>query len=204
MGKLKVEKDVGGIEGLCIITPTIYEDSRGTFMETYNAKDMETNGLNMVFVQDNQSCSKRGVLRGMHLQTKYAQGKLVRVVKGSVFDVAVDLRKGSKTFGKWYGIELNEENKKQFYLPEGLAHGFLVTSDIAEFCYKVTNYYHPEYEQGFAWNDPDLQIVWPGISGCYRGSAAPEGYQANDCELILAERDQKLKPLYSSSLKDGV
>ena len=125
-------------------------------METYNQKDMEEAGLNMKFVQDNQSCSTKGVLRGLHFQKEFPQGKLVRVIKGTVFDVAVDLRSGSETYGKWFGIELSEENKKQFYISEGFAHGFLVLSDVAEFCYKVTDFYHPGDEGGLAWNDPEI------------------------------------------------
>ena len=143
MGQIQVEKNVGGIEGLCIIQPAVHGDSRGYFMETYNQNDMREAGLDMVFVQDNQSMSVKGVLRGLHFQKQFPQGKLVRVIKGSVFDVAVDLRPGSETFGKWFGVELTEENKKQFYIPEGFAHGFLVLSDIAEFCYKCTDFYHP-------------------------------------------------------------
>ena len=141
MGQIKVTK--APIEGLYIIEPAVHGDSRGYFMETYNQKDMEENGLNMVFVQDNQSMSTKGVLRGLHFQKEFPQGKLVRVIKGAVYDVAVDLRSGSETYGKWYGVELTEENKKQFYISEGFAHGFLVLSDTAEFCYKVTDFYHP-------------------------------------------------------------
>ena len=132
MGQIKVEKNVGGIEGLCVIEPAVHGDARGYFMETYSQRDMEEAGLTMNFVQDNQSCSTKGVLRGLHFQKEFPQGKLVRVIKGSVFDVAVDLRSNSDTYGKWFGIELTEENKKQFYIPEGFAHGFLVLSDVAE------------------------------------------------------------------------
>ena len=131
MGQITVSKCP--IEGLYIIEPTVHGDNRGYFMETYNQKDMEEAGLNMVFVQDNQSMSTKGVLRGLHTQKKYPQGKLVRVIRGRVFDVAVDVRPGSETYGKWYGVELTEENKKQFYISEGFAHGFLVLSDVAEF-----------------------------------------------------------------------
>ncbi len=191
MGQIKVEKNVGGIEGLYVITPTVHGDSRGYFMETYNQKDMEENGLFLNFVQDNQSCSTKGVLRGLHFQKKYPQGKLVRVIKGSVFDVAVDIRPNSKTYGKWFGIELTEENKKQFYIPEGFAHGFLVLSDIAEFCYKCTDFYHPGDEGGLAWNDPDIHIVWPKLVGEYRGTASKEGYHLEDgTSLNLSEKDQ--------------
>jgi dTDP-4-dehydrorhamnose 3,5-epimerase len=149
------------IQGLYVIEPKIFTDSRGYFMETYNYEDFKDAGLDIIFVQDNQSKSKKGVLRGMHFQTKHTQGKLVRVVKGEVFDVAVDLRKESKTYGQWHGVYLNEENKKQFYVPQGFAHGFLVISDEAEFVYKCTDVYHPEYEDGIAWNDPDINIQWP-------------------------------------------
>lgn len=148
------------IEGLYVIEPKVFGDHRGYFMETYNYEDFKAAGLDMVFVQDNQSKSKKGVLRGMHFQTKHPQGKLVRVIEGEVFDVAVDLRKGSRTYGQSYGILLSEENKKQFYVPEGFAHGFLVISEEAEFTYKCTDFYHPEFEGGIAWDDPDINIQW--------------------------------------------
>ena len=140
----------------------------------------------MVFVQDNQSKSKKGVLRGLHFQKEHTQGKLVRVIKGEVFDVAVDLRKNSKTYGKWAGVNLSEENKKQFYVPEGFAHGFLVLSDEAEFCYKCTDFYHPESEGGIIWNDPDVNIEWPlnGID-----------------EIIFSEKDKKLPTLSEAGIK---
>ncbi|WP_088228892.1 dTDP-4-dehydrorhamnose 3,5-epimerase [Desulfosporosinus sp. FKB] len=159
MGQIKVS--TCPIKGLYVIEPTIHEDSRGYFMETYNQKDMHEAGLDMVFVQDNQSMSVKGVLRGLHYQKQHPQGKLVRVIRGSVFDVAVDLRKDSKSFGKWYGVELSDENKKQFYIPEGFAHGFLVLSETTEFCYKCTDFYHPGDEGGLAWNDPEIGIEWP-------------------------------------------
>ena len=148
MGQIKVKKNVGGIEGLCIIEPTLHGDSRGYFMETYNYNDYKAAGIDMEFVQDNQSASKKGVLRGLHFQINYPQDKLVRVVNGTVFDVAVDLREGSETFGKWFGVELSAENKKQFFIPKNFAHGFIVLSDYAEFCYKVTDFYHPNDEGG--------------------------------------------------------
>lgn len=148
----------------------------------------------MVFVQDNQSMSVKGVLRGLHFQKQYPQGKLVRVIKGRVFDVAVDLRAGSETYGKWYGVELTEENKKQFYIPEGFAHGFLVLSETAEFCYKVTDFYHPGDEGGLAWNDPAIGIEWPELAGKYRGSASAEGYAlADGTPLNLSGKDQLWK-----------
>lgn len=184
------------IEGLCVIEPTVHGDSRGYFMETYNRRDMLENGLDMVFVQDNQSMSRRGVLRGLHTQREYPQGKLVRVIQGRVFDVAVDLRPGSETYGRWYGLELSAENKRQFYIPQGFAHGFLVLSDTAQFCYKVTDFYHPNDELGVAWNDPAIGIQWPEVVGQYRGSASAEGYSLSDgTPLTLSEKDQKLPPL---------
>ena len=190
MGKITVTKCP--IEGLYIIEPTVFGDSRGYFMETYNQADMEQAGLTMKFVQDNQSMSVKGVLRGLHFQKQYPQGKLVRAIKGRVFDVAVDLRADSKTYGQWYGVELTEENKKQFYISEGFAHGFLVLSDTAEFCYKCTDFYHPGDEGGLAWNDPTIGIQWPELVGQYQGSAGAEGYTLTDgTPLNLSEKDQK-------------
>lgn len=191
MGQITVEKNVGGIEGLCVITPTIHKDDRGYFMETYSQRDMEEAGINIVFVQDNHSMSTKGVLRGLHFQKKYPQTKLVRVIRGSVFDVAVDLRSDSDTYGKWYGIELTEENKKQFLIPKGFAHGFLVLSDNAEFCYKCDDFYHPNDEGGMAWNDPEIGIEWRGIEGVYRGTASAEGYSIDGVKLNLSDKDQK-------------
>ncbi len=189
--QIKVEKNVGGIEGLHIIEPAVHGDNRGYFMETYNKRDMEEAGLDMNFVQDNQSMSTKGVLRGLHFQKQYPQGKLVRVIKGRVFDVAVDIRKGSKTYGKWYGVELTEENKKQFYISEGFAHGFLVLSDTAEFCYKVTDFYHADDEGGIAWNDPDIGIKWPNVVGEYKGTADSAGYTLTDGTPInLSNKDK--------------
>ena len=190
MGQIKVSKCP--IEGLYIIEPAVHGDHRGYFMETYNQNDMREAGLNMNFVQDNQSMSTKGVLRGLHFQKQYPQGKLVRVIKGNVFDVAVDLRKGSKTYGQWYGVELTEENKKQFYISEGFAHGFLVLSDVAEFCYKVTDFYHPGDEGGLAWNDPEIGIKWPQLIGEYQGTASAERYHLEDgSKLNLSEKDEK-------------
>ena len=192
MGQITVEKNVAGIEGLCVITPAIHGDNRGYFMETYSQRDMEENEILIPFVQDNQSMSVKGVLRGLHFQKNYPQAKLVRVIKGTVFDVAVDLRKHSPTFGKWYGIELSEENKKQFLIPRGFAHGFLVLSDTAEFCYKCDDFYHANDEGGLAWNDPQIGIKWPEVTGIYAGSASAEGYTLSDgTPLNLSDKDQK-------------
>ena len=196
MGQIKVEKNVGGIEGLYLIEPAVHGDSRGYFMETYNKRDMQEEGLDINFVQDNQSSSVKGVLRGLHFQKQYPQGKLVRVIKGRVFDVAVDIRKGSKTYGKWFGVELSEENKKQFYISEGFAHGFLVLSDGAEFCYKVTDFYHPNDEGGIAWNDPAIGIIWPEVVGGYKGVANPDGYTLKDgTPIIMSDKDKNWSTL---------
>ena len=161
MGKIKVTENCNGIEGLKVIEPAVFGDARGYFMETYNYNDFAEAGIDCQFVQDNQSASKKGVLRGLHFQINYPQDKLVRVVNGEVFDVAVDLREGSKTFGKWYGVLLSAENKKQFFVPKNFAHGFIVLSEEAEFCYKVTDFYHPNDEGGLAYNDPDIGVQWP-------------------------------------------
>lgn len=198
MGQIKVEKNVGGIEGLCIITPAVHGDNRGYFMETYSQRDMEEAGIDIIFVQDNQSCSTKGVLRGLHFQKQFPQTKLVRVIKGCVFDVAVDLRKDSKTYGKWYGVELTEENKKQFLIPKGFAHGFLVRSEIAEFCYKCDDFYHPNDEGGLAWNDPEISIDW-GVMGEYHGNSSANGYKLPDgTPLNLSEKDQKWLGLHET------
>lgn len=190
MGQIKIVK--APIEGLYVIEPAVHGDSRGYFSETYNQRDMQEAGLNMVFVQDNESMSTKGVLRGLHFQKEFPQGKLVRVIKGAVFDVAVDLRADSPTYGKWYGIELTEENHKQFYISEGFAHGFLVLSDEAKFCYKVTDFYHPGDEGGMAWNDPEIGIEWPQLVGEYKGSPSGEGYTLSDgTPLNLSDKDQK-------------
>lgn len=158
MGKFSIEKTF--IDGLLIITPTVYQDSRGYFMETFNDQDFKSLGIDECFVQENQSFSTKGVLRGLHFQTRKPQGKLVRVIKGQVYDVAVDIRKSSPTFGRWHGVILSDQNKKQFYIPAGFAHGFLVLSETAEFCYKCTDYYDPGFEGGIIWNDKDLAIDW--------------------------------------------
>ena len=192
MGQITVEKNVGGIEGLCVIQPAVHGDNRGYFMETYSQRDMAEAGLDIPFVQDNQSMSVKGVLRGLHFQKQYPQTKLVRAIKGSVFDVAVDLRTGSPTFGKWYGVLLTEDNKKQFLIPKGFAHGFLVLTETAEFCYKCDDFYHANDEGGLAWNDPAIGIQWPEVQGAYPGSANAAGYTlADGTPLNLSEKDQK-------------
>ena len=159
MGQIRVTK--APIEGLYIIEPTKHGDSRGYFVETYNKRDMAESGFDIEFVQDNQSMSTKGVLRGLHFQKQYSQSKLVRCIRGEVFDVAVDLREGSPTFGKWTGIRLSAENKKQFWIPEGFGHGFVVLSDTAEFLYLTSDFYAPEHERAIVWNDPDLAVDWP-------------------------------------------
>lgn len=177
MGKIKVSEcivDSLTIKGLYIIEPKVFKDERGYFVETYNRNDFEEAGLNMTFVQDNQSMSVKGVLRGLHFQKEHPQGKLVRVLKGEVFDVAVDLIKDSATFGKWFGVILSDENKKQFYISEGFAHGFLVLSETAEFAYKCTDFYNPTDEGGIAWNDSEIAIKWPKVG-----------------DLIISEKDKK-------------
>ena len=194
MGKITVE--TCEIEGLKIITPTVFGDTRGYFMETYNYNDFKAAGIPEVFVQDNQSASKKGVLRGLHFQKHFPQDKLVRVIRGEVYDVAVDLREGSRTFGQWYGVLLSEENKKQFFIPKNFAHGFLVLSDYAEFCYKCTDFYHPNDEGGLAWNDPEIGIVWPKLTGSYNGTPSGDGYSLDDgTKLLLSDKDQLWKGL---------
>ena len=158
MGQINVTKCP--IEGLCIIEPAVHGDSRGYFMETYNQRDMAEAGLDMVFVQDNQSMSVKGVLRGMHTQKEHPQGKLVRVIQGRVFDVAVDLRAGSQTYGQWYGIELSAENKRQFFIPRGFLHGFVTITDEVEVMYKTDSYYEPSADRSIAFNDPDINVDW--------------------------------------------
>ncbi len=192
MGQITVEDNVGGIAGLKVVTPAVHGDDRGYFMETYQQRDFAEAGIDVNFVQDNQSSSKKGVLRGLHFQINFPQSKLVRVVRGAVYDVAVDLRPGSETFGKWYGVLLTAENKKQFFIPKNFAHGFLVVSDEAEFCYKVDDFWHANDEAGIAWNDPAIGITWPELQGTYQGSASAEGYTlADGTPLTLSDKDQK-------------
>lgn len=188
MGKLTVE--ACEIEGLKVITPQVHGDSRGYFMETYQYMDFRAAGIDCHFVQDNQSSSVRNVLRGLHFQINYPQDKLVRVISGEVFDVAVDLREGSDTYGKWHGVVLSAENKKQFFIPKGFAHGFFVMSEHAEFTYKCSDYYHPNDEGGIRYDDPEIGIKWPFAPGT---------------ELIMSERDTKWGGLgeYRASRKNG-
>ncbi|MEE1173233.1 MAG: dTDP-4-dehydrorhamnose 3,5-epimerase [Ruminococcus sp.] len=200
MGQIKVDYNVGGIEGLCVIEPAVHGDSRGYFTETYNAADMKEAGLDILFVQDNQSGSTKGVLRGLHFQKQYPQTKLVRVINGEVYDVAVDLRTDSPTYGKYYGVLLSDENKKQFLIPRGFAHGFLVLSDVAEFCYKCDDFYHPNDEGGIAWNDPEIGIEWPKLKGEYNNSACADGYTVDGAPLKLSDKDQK-QPLLADISK---
>jgi dTDP-4-dehydrorhamnose 3,5-epimerase len=178
----KFKKIETGIENLVIIEPTVFGDHRGFFMESYSKKDFLKLGLDMEFVQDNHSKSKKGVLRGLHFQTKHSQGKLVRVIKGSVWDVAVDLREKSSTFGKWHGVLLTEENKRMFYVPEGFAHGFVTLEDDTEFQYKCTDFYYPEYDAGVKWDDSDIGIEWPF-----------EEFNLKKEEILLSEKD-KVQP----------
>ena len=192
MGKIKVTENCNGIEGLKVIEPAVFGDARGYFMETYNYNDFAEAGIDCQFVQDNQSASKKGVLRGLHFQINYPQDKLVRVVNGEVFDVAVDLREGSKTFGKWYGVLLSAENKKQFFVPKNFAHGFIVLSEEAEFCYKVTDFYHPNDEGGILWNDAEVGVEWP----------MPEGMTAAD--LILSDKDKVQKSFAEYKAEHGI
>ena len=172
------------IQDVFIITPKVFGDDRGYFMETFSDQDFKNQGLNYTFVQDNQSSSRKGVLRGLHFQTSHPQAKLVRVLKGEVFDVAVDLRKDSATYGQYVGVLLSEENKKQLLIPRGFAHGFLVVSDSAEFAYKCDDFYHPEDEGGLRFDDPDINIAWPKL----------------DCDYILSDKDQKHPSLKESNI----
>ena len=184
MGKFNFIKT--GIDGMFVVEPTVFEDNRGYFMETFQEKDFQDAGYNLKFVQDNQSKSTKGVLRGLHLQVNHPQGKLVRVIKGKVFDVGVDLRANSPTYGTWYGEILSEDNKKQLYIPPKFAHGFLVLSDEAEFLYKCTEFYHGDDESGIMWNDEDIGIKWP----------------LDDIdEVILSDKDKEWKTLKESQIK---
>lgn len=186
-----MEKQIGNfkfietsIEGVYIIEPKVYGDDRGYFMETYKESDFIQAGLNYKFIQDNQSKSKKGVLRGLHFQKTYPQAKLVRVLEGEVFDVAVDLRKGSPTYGKYVGVVLSSENKKMFMIPRGFAHGFVVLSETATFTYKCDELYHPEDEGGVMWNDPEIGIEWPEVE-----------------EILLSEKDKKHPSLKESKVE---
>ncbi len=189
MGQIRVNETP--LHGVYLIEPTIHGDERGYFAETYNMRDLHDAGIEVVFVQDNESLSRKGVLRGLHYQIEHPQGKLVRVIQGSVYDVVVDIRKGSPTRGQWYGIELSAENHRQLYVCPGLAHGYLTLSETALFAYKVTDFYHPGDEGGIAWNDPAIGIAWPGVTGSYPGNASAAGYRLNDgTPLTVITRDQ--------------
>lgn len=174
------------IEGVIVVDVKSYGDDRGYFMETYKKPDFVKGGIDVDFVQDNQSSSTKGVLRGLHFQINHPQSKLVRVVSGEVFDVAVDLREGSPTYGKWEGVILSAENKRQFFIPRGFAHGFLVLSDTAEFCYKCDDIYHPNDEGGLMWNDPAIGIEWPALQG---------DEEFDETKVILSEKD-KVHPAF--------
>jgi len=171
------------IAGLFEIQPKVFSDNRGYFFEVFSQRDFEASNITANFVQDNQSCSVKGVLRGLHFQKKHPQGKLVRAIEGEVFDVAVDLRPNSATLGKWHGVTLTAEKQNQFYIPEGFAHGFLVLSEKAIFAYKCTDFYYPDDEGGILWNDPDIGIIWPDIG----------------MDFILSEKDKKL-PLFNTGV----
>ena len=190
MGKLKLESCP--IQGLYIIEPTVFSDSRGYFVETYNRRDMEELGITLDFVQDSQSMSHKGTLRGLHYQKQHPQAKIIRVIRGRIYDVAVDLRSGSSSFGKWFGLELSEDNHRQLLISRGFAHGFLTLSDVATVCYKATDFYHPGDEGGIAWNDPELGVEWPELVGGYSGTPSPKGYSLRDgSPIILSEKDQR-------------
>ncbi len=176
----KFKKIKTGIEGLYVIEPTVFGDNRGFFLESYNKNDFNEIGITDEFVQDNHSKSKKGVLRGLHFQTNNLQGKLIRVIKGKIYDIVVDLRKGSKTFGKWFGLEITSENKFILYIPKGFAHGFLTLENETEILYKTTDFYHPEYDSGIMWNDKDINIEWN-----------LEKYNLKEEDLILSEKDTK-------------
>lgn len=178
MGQIIVEHNPGNIQGLAIITPTVHRDPRGYFIETYNQEEMRAEGLELPFVQDNQSRSTKGVLRGLHYQKRFPQGKLVKVFVGSVYDVAVDLRKGSPTFGVSHGMVLDDQKNQMFYIPQGFAHGFLVLSDYAIFTYKVTDFWHRDDEGGLQWDDPDIRVDWPL-------------HLLGDSKILLSEKDKR-------------
>lgn len=184
MGRIIVEATP--LKGVYVIEPHVFGDERGYFFESYNERDFQTFGLEMRFVQDNQSMSTRGVLRGMHFQKQHAQGKLVRTLAGSVYDVVVDIRPGSETYGKWFGVELSEDNHRQLYIEPGFAHGYLALTDKAVFAYKTTDYYHPEDEGGLLWNDPEIGIHWPCVEAGPDGSLRLQ----DGTELTINERDR--------------
>jgi dTDP-4-dehydrorhamnose 3,5-epimerase len=187
------------LPGVVVIEPKVFGDKRGFFLETFCENVLKQAGINAHFVQDNHSRSSQGVLRGLHYQLTHTQGKLVRVATGSVFDVAVDVRSGSPTFGQWYGIELNEENMKILYVPPGFAHGFVVLSKFADFIYKCTDYYHPESEQGIAWNDPDLNIDWPIAEIAEKISLSDKDKQ----NVLLKDQSAERLPAYKDFMTEA-
>lgn len=187
------------IEGLYVIEPTVHGDARGWFMEVFNQNDLKAAGIDRDFVQENESCSEKGVLRGLHFQKQFPQAKLARVLRGAVFDVAVDLRKASKTYGQWYGVELSEENRKMFFIPEGFAHGLLSLTDNAIFCYKCTDFYHPGDEGGILWNDPEVGVQWPQIEMDYLGVSDFSGlHMADGTPIKLSDKDKNWLPLHET------
>lgn len=200
MGFVQVETCI--IDGMVILKPQVFKDNRGCFVETYTKRDLVAIGVTKDFVQDNLSRSKKGVIRGLHFQINSPQGKLIHIIRGKIYDIVVDLRRNSSSFGQWYGIELSEDGISQIYIPEGVAHGFLTLSEEAEMLYKVTTYYSPSDEAGLAWNDPDLGIIWPGIEGKWMGSADPSSYRMLDgSPLILSEKD-KAQPTFAELYSD--
>ena len=189
MGQILVEKDIDGIEGLCVITPAVHGDSRGYFMETYSARDMEEAGFDIVFVQDNQSMSVKGVLRGLHFQKQFPQTKLVRVIKGEVYDVAVDLRKGSPTYKKWVAVELSAENRRMLMIPRGFGHGFKTLTENVEFIYKTDNLYNKESDRGIRFDDPAIGVNWGDVR---EELLSPKDMNApllaeSDCNFVFEE-----------------
>ena len=192
MGQIRIESNVNGIMGLNIISPTIHKDKRGYFIETYSKRDFMESGIDIDFIQDNQSYSTKGILRGLHFQKQHPQTKLIRAIMGSIYSVAVDLRCDSLTYGKWYGVVLDSNEHKQFLIPKGFAHGFLCLSNEAIVCYKCDEFYHPDDEMGIIWNDPELCIEWLGVTA----KAPDDNYVLSDgSPIILSAKDSMFKTL---------